>query len=136
MAFYMFHCFIRQNRVIYLNVLLKTKKDIVLVLIGVLLFCKMFCKMCQSNGVMLSHPSSSLEDYSCKVNTKALSLTDSANYITTENRKVRHLSISSQPRKPHHKKINNTNNNRYYFALCLAFENNRRSSVVGYSDFV
>lgn len=92
--------------------------------------------MCQSNGVMLSYPSSSLEDYSCKVNTKALSLTDSANYITTENRKVRHLSISSQPRKPYHRKRNNTNNYRYYFSLCLAFENIRRSSVVSYSTFL
>lgn len=92
--------------------------------------------MCQSNGVMLSYPSSSLEDYSCKVNTKALSLTDSANYITTENRKFRHLSISSQPRKPYHIKRNNTNNYRYYFALCLAFENIRRSSVVSYSTFL
>lgn len=85
---------------------------------------------------MLSYPSSSLEDYSCKVNTKALSLTDSANYITTENRKVRHLSISSQPRKPYHRKRNNTNNYRYYFSLCLAFENIRRCSVVSYSTFL
>lgn len=61
---------------------------------------------------------------------------DSANYITTENRKFRHLSISSQPRKPYHIKRNNTNNYRYYFSLCLAFENIRRSSVVSYSTFL